>query len=86
MALPRLNFRGQEAQITMMELRSNPGEVIERVRHGLKVTIMKSGKPVAMLVPIPYVSESIVIHPNGTIEGEIPLTHGRNLGNGGYSK
>jgi len=84
MPLPTLNFRGQEAKISMMELRANPGELIERVRHGLKVTIWKAGKPVAMLVPIPYAHEETVVHRDGTIEGDIPLTFGRDLGNGGY--
>ena len=38
--------------ITMMQLRAQPGEAIRLVeRHGREITITKSGKPVAKLVP-----------------------------------
>ena len=35
MSLPRRDFRGQEATITMMELRQQPGEVVVGVTAGL---------------------------------------------------
>ena len=85
MPLPKRDLRGKHATITMMELRSNPGEVIDSVAHGLTVGITKSGKEVAVLAPS-YNNEGTVIRSDGSIDGPIPLTFRRNLGNGGYGK
>lgn len=63
----------------MMQLRSNPGEAIDCVAHGLKIEIERNGKHVASLVSPDAVGET-VIHPDGTITGEIPLTFRLNLG------
>lgn len=84
MSLPRKDFRGQEATVTMMELRSEPGEVIDRVMHGMTIRIEKSGKHVASLVPPSAVGDDTVVLPDGSICGPIPATFRRNLGNGGY--
>jgi hypothetical protein len=84
MPLPKKDFRGQTASITMMELRSQPGEVIDRVCHGMTVRIEKSGKHVASLVAPNADNDSTVIGEDGSICGPVPLTFRRNLGSGGY--
>jgi antitoxin (DNA-binding transcriptional repressor) of toxin-antitoxin stability system len=84
MPLPKKDFRGQTANLSMMELRSAPGDAIDRVSHGMTVNIEKNGKCVARLVPPEQHSDDSVVHPDGTITGAIPLTYRMNLGNGGY--
>lgn len=83
MSLPLKDFRGQSATINMMELRAAPGDAIDRVAHGMAITIEKNGKPVAVLTPFGP-SDMTVIHSDGSIHGPIPLTFRRNLGSGGY--
>ena len=86
MPLPLKNFRGQTATVTMMELRSAPGDVIDRVAHGMVVHIIKGDKYVADLGPPGHFYSETIIHPNGTITGEIPLTYRQRLGSGGYGE
>lgn len=84
MSLPKKDFRGQQASVTMTELRAQPGEVVDRVSAGMVVHIEKARKHVASMVPPDGKGEDTVIHADGRISGAIPLTFRRNLGNGSY--
>lgn len=86
MTLPTMDWHGRETTISMMELRGKPGEVIDAVGHGLTVYVEKNGKLIACLVPPNYVMnrDTTIIHCDGSIQGFMPLTFRKNLGNGGY--
>jgi hypothetical protein len=84
--LPPKDFHGQRATISMMELRAQPGEVIDRVEHGAIIHLEKCGKHVGSIVPPDGIGDETVIYPDGRIAGPIPLTFRTNLGNGGYGK
>ena len=84
MTLPKKDFRGEKATITMMELRKTPGEVFDRVENGMKVTVTKQGKEIGIISRGEEPSGTTIVKPNGEISGEVPLTLRRNLGNGGY--
>ena len=51
------------ARVTIRELRSRGGDVVDRVSRGEQVTITRSGKPVAALRPIdaPALSADVLI-------------------------
>lgn len=71
--------------VTMMDLRSQPGEVLRAVEvDGREITITKQGRPAAKLVPVGAADETTVIHPDGTFTGKPPITFRRDLGDGGY--
>lgn len=76
MSLPRKNFDGQEATITVTELRAAPGDALDRVAHGMIIHITKNGKHVATIMP----PEETVIQSDGSFTGRRPLTMGRDLG------
>ncbi len=40
------------AEVTVRELRNHGGEVLDRVEAGARLTVTRSGRPVAELVPI----------------------------------
>ena len=82
MPLPRKDYQGQLATITMMEFRSMPGDAVDRASHGMTIQITKNGNVVALLMS-PCKSDG-VIHSDGSMSGAIPITLHRDLGNGGY--
>jgi prevent-host-death family protein len=41
------------ANVSIRDLRNHGGEVVERARRGERLTITRSGKPVAQLVALP---------------------------------
>ena len=86
MSLPKTEYRGQRATITMNELRGHLGEAIDKVRHGLVVETTKGGKTAALLVPVDYSDDNAItiVKPDGTVVGPPLITAKRNLGNGGY--
>lgn len=74
MSLPRKYYAGQLFNLTMMELRALPGEVIDRVRYGAIARIFKNGRHVASIVPPETEAETTIIHPDGSWTGATPLT------------
>jgi hypothetical protein len=61
--------------LTMMEFRRQPGErIIDVIRNRAKFLITKQGKPVAILGP-PDEGDTTIIHSDGSISGEVPLTY-----------
>jgi antitoxin (DNA-binding transcriptional repressor) of toxin-antitoxin stability system len=64
--------------ITMMELRSHPGEYAFRVRaDGESFLVTYQGKPCFRMVPV---DDMTIVRPDGTIKGPKPLTMGLDLG------
>lgn len=42
-------LRGQKIEITMMDLRSAPGDVMDLVLQGAEITVTRQGKPIAVI-------------------------------------
>jgi antitoxin (DNA-binding transcriptional repressor) of toxin-antitoxin stability system len=64
--------------ITMMQLRSSPGEYAFRVRaDGESFLVTYQGKPCFKMVPV---DDMIIIRSDGTIKGPKPLTFREKLG------
>lgn len=64
--------------ITMMQLRSKPGEYAFRVRADRESFLVTyQGKPCFRMVPL---DDSTVIRADGSIKGQKPLTMGLDLG------
>ena len=64
--------------ITMMQLRSSPGEYAFRVRSdGESFIVTYQGKPCFKMVPVDNVT---IVRPDGTVKGPKPLTMGLKLG------
>jgi len=84
MSIPKLSFIGETAIVTMMELRSNPGDIFDCVSRGLTVRVTKSGKWIAT-IQAPSLATSnddtIIVRRDGTTEdGRKPLTFRLDLG------
>ena len=65
--------------ITMMQLRSQPGEYAHRAyRHGETFIVTSQGRPWFKIVPID--AETTIVKSDGTVIGPKPLTFRQNLG------
>lgn len=65
---------GKVKRITMMQLRSEPGEYFHLVyKHGETIIITKAGREIAQICPI----DTMVITSNGRSHGEMPITYKR---------
>lgn len=73
--LKRPDYTGEDQTVDMMGFRSSPGAAVDFARNGGILHIEKNGKKVASLMP----PSPTVIHPDGTFEGERPLTMGVDL-------
>ncbi len=81
--IPKRNLAGQTTEVTMMELRAEPGEVIDAVSYGLKVRVLKAGKHRATIIPpdMERGSDEVTrVLPDGSFVGQPPITFRRNLG------
>ena len=67
----KVSLKGQLEEITMMELRSNPGAILTETELGKMFVIKRNGRPIAVLSRLP--GELIqVIGNNGKISYKNP--------------
>ena len=60
-----LSLRGHFGTLTMSELRARPGDLILQVELGKVFLIMRAGKPVAVISPVPGETLTIEVKPDG---------------------
>lgn len=78
MSLRKISFWGQRARVTMMELRTEPGEIFDRVKRGMVIEVTKSGKVVGVISPPPLLGDAdCIVHSDGSWEGERPIMIGQ---------
>jgi len=58
---------GDIHKITMMDLRSTPGIIVDAVQAGVTFVIEKAGKEVAVLQPLRYSGRVCTVDPKGNI-------------------
>jgi antitoxin (DNA-binding transcriptional repressor) of toxin-antitoxin stability system len=58
-------MEGQLETITMMELRKQPGEILDSVIFGKTFILTKQGKPCAVLTRLPGQTLSIIVDRKG---------------------
>lgn len=63
-----VNLEGQIETITMMDLRSRPGEVFDSVALGKVYIFTKAGKPLAVLSRLPGQQLAIKVKRDGSKE------------------
>ena len=63
-------MRKQFESITMMDLRKQPGEVLDSVELGKAFLITKAGRPIAVLSPLPGETLTMVIDGQGKVSYE----------------
>ncbi len=44
------------SDVTIRDLRNHGGDVVDRVQRGERLTVTRSGRPVAQLVPVPRIA------------------------------
>jgi antitoxin (DNA-binding transcriptional repressor) of toxin-antitoxin stability system len=60
-------MEGQLETITMMELRKQPGEILDSVIFGKTFILTKQGKPCAVLTRLPGQTLSIIVDRKGNM-------------------
>ena len=67
----QINFEGQIEKITMMDLRSRPGEVMTAVSYGKTYLIQRNGQTLAVLSKPPGNTLTMVVNGKGEIDYKV---------------